>query len=270
MGKDSYGLAGSAMKKKRLGYVARNMKKLAEKTEKFICITDYVQRLVKSYEVPDDKLTRIYCSTNTNVEREYPSTLRDELGYDIDTPVVGSTGIWRPNKGFPHFIAAGEMIVKWHPMTKFLLGGRAYSQDREYSAALWMRGRVLRAINALEYTGFQKDVGRFMSALDVFVLPSDCEPFGLVLIEAMARGVPVVATNAGGVPEIVKDGVTGYLVPPQNTTALAEAIHNLLCNPVQRMQMGEAARLHVKKIFSKEYMIAEYEKFYKDVVQDKS
>lgn len=256
--------------KKRLGYVGRNVNKLAEKTHTFICITDYVKSLVKSYGVPEEKLKKIYCSTNTHVERENPSTLREEYGYGLDTMVVGTTGIWRPNKGFPYFIAAGEMIHKWNPMIKFFIGGKAYGHDSSFATTLIMRGRLLRALNALEYTGFQSDIGRFMSALDIFVLPSDCEPFGLVLIEAMARGVPVVATQSGGVPEIVKHGETGYLVPPRNAQALADAIYDLICSPFKRRQMGETAKLVVQRHFSKEKMMKSYEQLYLDIIEGRA
>lgn len=253
--------------KKRPGYVGRNMKKLADKTHTFICITDYVRSLVAGYNVAEEKLARIYCSTNVDVEKEYPSSLREELGYDLETTVVGTTGIWRPNKGFPHFIAAGEMIVKWNPMVKFVLGGKAYSQDASFASSLVMRGRVLRALNALEYTGFQPDVGRFMSALDIFVLPSDCEPFGLVTIEAMARGIPVVGTDSGGTPEIIRHGENGYLVPPRNAKAIAEAVYDLICNPVKRIQMGETAKLYVRKIFNQKNMVKSYESLYLNIIE---
>ncbi len=253
-------------KKKRLGYVARNMLRLASKTSTFVCISDYVKRLVQSYGIDEAQTERIYCSTNVDVEKEFPSTLREELGIDLGVPVVGSTGIWRPNKGFPHFIAAGEMIMRWNPTVKFLLGGRAYRQDTSYSTTIIMRARVLRALQAIFFTGYQKDISRFMSALDIFVLPSDCEPFGLVLVEAMAHGLPVVATNAGGVPEIVKHNETGLLVPPQNANAMANAIYHLICNPLKRMQMGESAKYQVRRMFNKQDMVKAYEQLYSKVI----
>jgi glycosyltransferase involved in cell wall biosynthesis len=251
------------------GYVARAMRGLASKTSAFICISDYVRNLVKGYGVPEEKLVRIYCGTETKVRKEFPSSLREELGIDLDVPVIGTTGIWRPNKGFPHFIAAGEIINKRLPHARFLLGGKAYGPDSAYATTIWMRGRILRSLNALEYTGYMDDVGKFMSALDIFVLPSDCEPFGLVMIEAMARGVPVVATNAGGAPEIVTHGETGLLVPPQNAQAMAEAIYYLICHPLERMQMGETAKIRVQRLFDYTKMVREYEALYLRTLQPK-
>ncbi|NTV52285.1 MAG: glycosyltransferase family 4 protein, partial [Candidatus Firestonebacteria bacterium] len=113
------------------------------------------------------------------------------------------------------------------------------------------------------------DVGRFLSALDIFVLPSDCEPFGLIVIEAMARGIPVVATNTGGVPELIKHGETGMLVRPQDPDAIAAAVNFLLADPLRRMQIGESGRLAVRRLFDKKRMIREYETLYERVAQKK-
>jgi len=250
------------MSRKRQGYVARAMKRMAPKTGAFVCISDYVRNLVRDYGVPENKLERIYCATNTKVEKEYPSRLRDELNISVDTPVIGTTGIWRPNKGFTYFIAACEMVRRSQPLAHFLLGGKAYSPDVAFATSIWVRGQLLRASGSLDFTGFQEDVGRFLSALDVFVLPSDCEPFGLILVEAMARGIPVVATHAGGVPEIVVHGETGYLVPPRNPEAMAAAIMKLLSNPLRAMQMGESGKARAQRLFNQDNMVREYEALY--------
>lgn len=246
----------------RKGYVARAMRRLASRTAAFVCISDYVRGLVSGYGVPEDKLVRIPCGTNTEVEREYPSSLRDELHLLPETPVIGATGLWRPNKGFTYFIAACELVLKCEPLAQFLLGGRAYGPDASFATSLWMRGQLLRGAGALTYTGYQPDVGRFLSALDIFVLPSDCEPFGQVLIEAMARGLPVVATNAGGVPEIVVHGQTGYLVPPRDPMAMAAAINRLLAEPLRRLEMGEAGRARVRRLFDQRDMRQSYHDLY--------
>lgn len=249
----------------RIGHVGRAMHGLAKKTTAFICISNYVQRLVQSYGVPSEKCRLIHCATDTAVKKEFPSRLREELQLDLAIPVVGTTGIWRPNKGFTYFISACERIHEWNPWARFLLGGKAYQQDARYATALWMRGRVLRTIGVLHFTGFLEDIGRFMSALDVFVLPSDCEPFGLVLLEAMVRGIPVVATREGGVPDIVTHQETGILVPPRDPEALAEAVNYLISHPVQRHNMGETARQRVLKHFDEQSMVKAYEALYCEI-----
>lgn len=251
------------------GYVGRAMRSLEPYTDTFVCISEYVRSLGREYGLPEAKLQKILCATNTEVEREYPSTLRDELNLPHDIPVVGSTGVWRPNKGFTYYLAACEMVRAKNPMAHFLLGGKAYSPDFAFSISIWVRGQFLRMLHALDFTGFQEDVGRFLSALDIFVLPSDCEPFGLIVIEAMARGIPVVATNTGGVPELIKHGETGMLVRPQDPDAIAAAVNFLLADPLRRMQIGESGRLAVRRLFDKKRMIREYETLYERVAQKK-
>jgi glycosyltransferase involved in cell wall biosynthesis len=250
------------------GYAARSMRFLAPKTATFVCISDYIRKLLKNYHLPEEKLQRIYCATDTQVEKEYPSRLRDDLNISVDTPVVGSTGVWRPNKGFTYFIAACELVTRSQPLAHFLLGGKAYSPDAAFATTIWVRGQFLRAGNCLDFTGYQEDVGRFLSALDIFVLPSDCEAFGLVAVEAMARGIPVVATAAGGVPEIVVHGETGYLVPPRNPEAMAAAILKLLSDPLRAMQMGESGKARVRRLFEQRNMVREYEALYERLARE--
>jgi glycosyltransferase involved in cell wall biosynthesis len=251
----------------RKGYVARGMRSLETYTHTFICISEYVRSLVGEYGLPKEKLEKILCATDTEVDRDYPSALRDELNLPQDIPVVGSTGVWRPNKGFTYYLAACEMVRAKNPLAHFLLGGKAYSPDFAFSISIWVRGQFLRMLHALDFTGFQEDVGRFLSALDVFVLPSDCEPFGLIVIEAMARGIPVVATNAGGVSELIRHGETGLLVRPKDPDAIAAAVNFLLADPVRRLQIGESGRLAVRKLFDKKRMISEYSALYERVAK---
>jgi glycosyltransferase involved in cell wall biosynthesis len=252
----------------RKGYVARAMRRLASRTDRFVCISEYVRGMLLDHGLPADKLVSIPCGTDTEVEREYPSRLREELNLLPETPVIGSTGIWRPNKGFTFFLAACELVLKSQPLARFLLGGRAYGPDAAFATSLWMRGQLLRGAGALNYTGFQEDVGRFLSALDIFVLPSDCEPFGQVLIEAMVRGIPVVATNAGGAPEIVVHGETGYLVPPRDPEAMAAAINRLLADPLRRMQMGESGKARARRLFDRRDMNRQYQALYQRLLAD--
>ena len=254
------------MKKAYNSYVARNMRKLSKYTNKFICISDYVKKLVTEYGVSEEKLERIYCSTEVDVIKEDPSTLKQELGIKKELPVIGMTSIWRPNKGLHYFLSACQMINRWHPPTQFLLGGKAYESDSEYATNIYIQGQGLHNSGKLNYTGYIDDIGKFMSALDIFVLPSDCEPFGLVLIEAMARGIPIVATRTGGVPEIVKHGETGLLVAPKDEKALARGIYSLMCKPLQRHQMSKAAKLRAQEFFAKKQMIELYEELYNKVI----
>jgi glycosyltransferase involved in cell wall biosynthesis len=108
----------------------------------------------------------------------------------------------------------------------------------------------------VSWLGEREDVPELIRALDVLLLPSWEEPFGRALIEAMALGVPVVATNVGGPPEIVEDGREGYLVAPRDPTAWARAIARIAESPAQALQMGRAGRLRVEQSFTVEHQVA--------------
>jgi glycosyltransferase involved in cell wall biosynthesis len=109
----------------------------------------------------------------------------------------------------------------------------------------------------VQLLGFRNDVPSLMAAADVFVLPSLVESFGLVIVEAMALGRPVIATSAGGPLEIVVHEETGLLVPPANPQALAQAILRLLANPAQARQMGAAGQARARQRYTAERMAKE-------------
>ena len=116
------------------------------------------------------------------------------------------------------------------------------------------------------FTDFRKDIPRIIASLDLLVLTSEKEHFGRVLIEAMACAKPVVATNAGGVPEIVKDGETGILVPPKDSSAMAEAIITLLQDKERARRMGLAGRERVEKMFDIKENARKTEEIYKNLL----
>jgi N-acetyl-alpha-D-glucosaminyl L-malate synthase BshA len=119
---------------------------------------------------------------------------------------------------------------------------------------------------AVEFAGEQPDALRWLSAADLFLLPSAQESFGLSALEAMACEVPVIASHVGGLPEVVTEGVTGYLRPPDDTAGMAEAAVALLRDPVRRRAMGGAAARDVQARFRHDAIVPLYEQFYEEVV----
>jgi len=121
-----------------------------------------------------------------------------------------------------------------------------------------------RLEDRVDFLGWRSDIPYLLSNCDIFVLSSDFEGFGIVLIEAMAAGKPVVATRVGGVPEVVEDGVTGLLVPPRDASALAEAILRLAEDEVLRRKMGEKGKERAISRFDIRLVAREYERLYKE------
>jgi glycosyltransferase involved in cell wall biosynthesis len=107
---------------------------------------------------------------------------------------------------------------------------------------------------------------RIFAALDIYICPSDTEGFSNVLLEALACGKPVIATNVGGNPEIIVQSENGFLVPPRSPQAIAEAAEVLICDPGERSLMGLHGRELVKQRFSLERMVAEHEQLYASLV----
>ena len=115
------------------------------------------------------------------------------------------------------------------------------------------------------FTGWKTNVADYIGVMDIFCIPSRWEALPLVLLEAMALGKPVVATNVGGIQEALEDGKTGILVPPFNSGALANAIMSLVSNRETAQMMGKAGTQRAQQLFSVEKMIMHYERLYLDL-----
>ena len=121
----------------------------------------------------------------------------------------------------------------------------------------------------VSFVGMRRDILEWLPNFDIFVLPSDWEGISLALLEAMATGIPVVATAVGGTPEVVVDGETGLLVPPRDPEALAESITRLLNDPEMRQRMGQAGRQRVQDHFTIEETVLKTEHLYNTLLEEK-
>ena len=172
-------------------------------------------------------------------------SLREELGVPLGRPIVGLVARLDRVKGQHTFLRAAELVAQAYPNAVFLLVGVVRPTSRWAVFADYFREvEALAQRSALQgrvrFVGWRTDLPRVMSSLDILVQPSLRETFGRVLIEAMASRKPVIATRVGGMPEIVVDGETGLIVPPEDPPALAAAILSLLRDPVRSRAMGEA------------------------------
>src|SRR5262245_25614198 len=161
--------------------------------------------------------------------------LRAALGVPPSSPLVLSIGRFVPEKGHRHLLDAAARIERTKPGVHWVLVGAGELETplREQARALGLESRV-------RFTGWRDDVPDVLAVADVFVLPSENEGFGRVVVEAMAMARPVVATAVGGVPEIVRDGETGVLVPVSDPQALGDALRALLDDPARAARLGAA------------------------------
>lgn len=169
--------------------------------------------------------------------------LREELGLEKGTIAIGSIGHFAPLKGYEDFLRAIPPVLRRFPAARFLITGDAlYPAYRDYRQSLETSAKLLGLADRVIFTGARENPGEILAALDIFVLPSRSEGFGRANLEAMAAGLPVVSTNVGGIPEVVIDGETGILVPPQEPAALAGAIITLAGDEGLRRRFGAAGQ----------------------------
>jgi len=188
-----------------------------------------------------------------------------QLGLSSYNVLIGAVGHVKSWKGYEYMIEAAEIVNKQFPEAQFLIAGAFDKRDRYYQSVKEMvKERKLE--KHILFLGYQNDIKEILTALNLFVLPSITEGFSLSLVEAMAMGVPVVATRSGGPEEIVIDGKTGFLVPPGKPKKMAEKILVLLENIELRREMGERGRELVSDKFSIKAMVENYEKLYDKVI----
>ncbi len=206
-----------------------------------------------------DSARVVVVHNGVDVDRFQPTaareTVRRELGVDESTLLVGAIGRLVPWKALETLLEAAAHRDAGVPSARYLVVGDVVTDPANRPAALRYRESLLHLRDRLQlgarvhFLGERADVPRILAALDVFVHTAIDEPFGRVLIEAMAAGKPVVATRGGGVGEIVEDGVTGYLVPPRDAAAVADRIARL-ADDQQRSAMGQAGRQRALTHFS--------------------
>jgi glycosyltransferase involved in cell wall biosynthesis len=180
---------------------------------------------------------------------------------------IGLIGRISPWKGQDIFIKAASLLRERHPKVKFEIIGAPLFSEQDYEASLHEMCESLQLNDYVDFVGFVENVRSRIARLDIVVHASTTgEPFGQVIIEGMAEQKPVVATNGGGVPEIVEDGVTGILVPMGDATGMAEAIDYLLQHPGEAAAMGLRGRQRVEQYFTIQKTARMVEAVYRDVL----
>jgi len=171
--------------------------------------------------------------------------LRASLGVPPSAPIALSIGRHVPEKGYRYLVDAAALVERARPGVHWVLVG-----DGELRSELEAQARRLGLASRLHFTGWRDDVADTLALSDVFVLSSESEGFGRVLVEAMAMGRAIVATAVGGVPDIVLAGQTGLLVQPADPVALADAVRALLDDPARAARLGAAGRARAESTFS--------------------
>jgi len=190
--------------------------------------------------------------------------VEEYLGIPDRAPVVGIVAALHPVKAHEVFLEAAARILEVKPGVHFLIVG-----DGPRKEELVELSHSLGIASSIHFLGFRLDIPQITSCFDLSVLSSDSEAFPNVLLEAMAAGKPVVATNVGGCPEIVIPGETGFLAPPRDPEALSRVILTLLKDRKLAEEMGKRGRKRVERFFSVEKMVGEREQLFEDLLKEK-
>ncbi|HGY92029.1 MAG TPA: N-acetyl-alpha-D-glucosaminyl L-malate synthase BshA [Planctomycetes bacterium] len=191
----------------------------------------------------------------------HPCPDAQALHGENDELLLVHTSNFRPVKRVGDVVEAMALVAREVPVKLLLIG------DGPDRPAVEDRVKELGLAKKVSFLGSQESVERILPCADVFVLPSIYESFGLAALEAMASGLPVVATNTGGIPEVVEDGVTGFLVSPRNPKALARAIREMALDPDRRRAMGQAARARAEELFDIRKILPIYVAHYERVLE---
>jgi len=219
--------------------------------ERVITISRAIADGLLEVGVSEDKIRLVHSAVPAATAKPWSrQRFLEEFGLPPDVMVVGMAAQFIRRKGHDVLIRALPALRVTHPDLCFLLFGKGplFGDVRRQVEAAYLDDRVTLA-------GFRDDFHEFVGCLDLLVHPALDEGLGVVLLEAAAAGVPVVATPVGGVPEIVREGENGVLVPPDDPVALAKAIHGLVDDPPARQAMGEAGREIVDQEFSIHAMV---------------
>lgn len=258
-------------------FTVRGLRELEEKSGKYkfqwadclvLCARAMEDEIARQRLVPLDRVRTIYAGIDVEAFRRTAHNdgardVRREFGILPDAPVVGVVANLSPIKGYEELIAALALVAQKVEGLRCLCVGGA---DSVYRGTLKRLVEESGLERCLIFAGYQQMVVPFYDAMDILVLPSRSEAFPLVLLEAMALAKPVVATDVGGIPEAVVDGVTGLLVPPRDPSRLAGAILRLLRDRSARVEMGLAGYAHVVRHFSLKAQMAALDSLYTELV----
>jgi glycosyltransferase involved in cell wall biosynthesis len=200
--------------------------------------------------------------------RAYQSALdvaaaRARLDLPPGVPVLVVIAQLIPRKGHRFLLQALPTVLAKHPGARVLFVGEG-AEDAALHAEVARGGLE----GCVRFLGYRNDIGDILRACDVLVHPATMEGFANVAMQAMASGIPVVSSAVGGMPESVRDGVTGLLVPPCDPPALAEALLRLLDDPALRARLGEQGRGIVEQEFNTDAMVEGNLRVYRELLAD--
>jgi glycosyltransferase involved in cell wall biosynthesis len=206
----------------------------------------------------------MYLPFDTTMSLPKKSVLNDKNFKNNEYPVIGTVSRINSGKGLEELIVGMQNIITAFPSAKLLIVGTGplFKDLKNFVEKRNLRGSVI-------FAGFVENLSDVFESMDVFVLPSLTEGFPLVIIEAMAAGLPVAASSVGGIPEMIKDKHNGRLFPPKNPEAIADAVINLLSDHHNRRKIAREGKKNVYYKYSPQRYMKKMDVLYRDLVDQK-
>jgi glycosyltransferase involved in cell wall biosynthesis len=198
--------------------------------------------------------------------KQFREAFRFEHDIPFDAFLIGTIGELKPLKGQEDFILAAQIVARKFPESRFIVVGKDNSFDQNFRRKLKRLVKVFDLEERFLWLDWVENTAEILHSLDVFVSPSRSESFGLTILEAMASGIGIAATETEGARELLENNKTGKLVELENPAQLAEAINEFLNNEELRKKYGRQAQESAKENFNLERMIAETEKIYIEAI----
>ena len=240
---------------------------LSKITDKIVAVSEDVKKDIIRYDKTE--VSKVMVITNgIDIEKFNPkgnfADIRKEFSIKEGAIVVGFVGRIVPAKGLQYLIDSIPYVKEEFKNIKLLIIG-----EGSIVAKLHEQAKEKKVYDNIIFTGRRRDIPDILSCIDIFVMPSIAEGLPNALLEAMAMGKPIVATEVGGIPEVIKNGVNGLLVPPRDPIALATAMKGLIGNDRLAAQMGYAARDLVLDKFSMRAITQKWQTLYLSILKEK-
>lgn len=236
---------------------------LARLADRFCAVSEHTKAdLVRHESLAPGRTHVVYNGYDFPIHPRWEdrAKVRTELGVGDGEFLIGSVGRLEWQKGYDLLMEALPRILHAAPHVRAIIVGGG-TKKNELSAkrdALGLESRV-------HLTGWRRDAPRFLTAFDLFVMPSRFEGMPIALLEAMASGLPVLATSVGGIPEMIEDGISGRLVPEGDVEALSRTALDLIEAPDSLRRLGSAARARYKSEFRVASMVQAYDRMYREL-----
>lgn len=232
-------------------------------TDKIITVSKELETKLKA-KITDNKLTTIHnsCKVASFTEHEGSSRLKAELKIDPTDYIIGCIGRLVPVKGLEHFLRAAKLTLQQIPNVTFLIIG-----DGPLRQSLESLAEEPMISNKVKFTGFRRDASRWLQIMDVFVVSSLHEGVPSVILEAMTSSKPVVTTKVGGIPEIVEDKVSGFLISPRDEISLACKCTTLLRDERLSGEIAKKGNERVSSSFSQKVIVNGFVSLYNNLLR---